>query len=264
MNVEETADKVWVIEDSSLNICLIEGREKALLIDTGWGTGRLLKVVSSLTSLPLIVVNTHGHIDHISGNFEFDHAYIKSDDLENAHIIFTKEYRTHFIERFAPKGYSKGFPSDFLPEGWIEREFDNFISLDDIKYFDLGDRIVDIINTPGHTAGSICLFDNNSGLLFSGDTISEGNVLVNLKESLSLGTFLNSIDNLIAFASKINYIVPYHGRYKLDPSILYEHKDAVEKILSGEIKGTPRNSVLGNGLFCRFNAFTLAYSETNL
>ena len=74
-------DRTWAIDDGgSDTIYLIVGDERALLLDTGWGVGDLPALVASLTSLPLLVVNTHGHPDHTYGNGQFAQVYIHPDD----------------------------------------------------------------------------------------------------------------------------------------------------------------------------------------
>ena len=55
---------------------MIVGKEKAMLIDTGHGYGNLKQVVKSITDKPLYIVNTHGHLDHTSGNAQFEEKYI--------------------------------------------------------------------------------------------------------------------------------------------------------------------------------------------
>ena len=76
------ADGAWYIKDARGGVMyLVAGQERALLIDTGWGEGYLPALVASLTSLPLSVVNTHGHRDHTSGNGQFPEVYIHTADL---------------------------------------------------------------------------------------------------------------------------------------------------------------------------------------
>ena len=61
----------WGIQTRNVTCYLLLGREKAMLIDTAYGEGDLPALIASITSLPLIVVNTHGHYDHTSGNAFF-------------------------------------------------------------------------------------------------------------------------------------------------------------------------------------------------
>jgi glyoxylase-like metal-dependent hydrolase (beta-lactamase superfamily II) len=73
--------ETWAIDDRGQDIIyLVSGDERALLIDTGWGVGDLPGLVASLTSRPLLVVNTHGHPDHTFGNGQFERVYIHPAD----------------------------------------------------------------------------------------------------------------------------------------------------------------------------------------
>ena len=66
---------------SSSLITLIIGKNKALVLDTGYGISSLKEEIKKITSLPLIVIDSHGHMDHTGGNYEFDEFYIHSADL---------------------------------------------------------------------------------------------------------------------------------------------------------------------------------------
>ena len=63
---------------------LVIGKRKAALIDTGFGLGDLKAFVRTFTDLPIIVLCTHGHLDHIGGNSQFDEVYICPEDMEMA------------------------------------------------------------------------------------------------------------------------------------------------------------------------------------
>jgi hydroxyacylglutathione hydrolase len=78
---------------------LIIGREKALLIDTGWGTVDLKSAILSITKLPLIIVNSHGHIDHIYGNYQFDQVFIRDEEMVLLKSDFTVEKRLNILRR---------------------------------------------------------------------------------------------------------------------------------------------------------------------
>ena len=71
-------DTTWVINfmNGTENMYLLEGEEKALLLDTGYGVGNLREYVERLTEKPVIVANTHYHPDHSAGNGEFEQVYL--------------------------------------------------------------------------------------------------------------------------------------------------------------------------------------------
>src|SRR5580765_436826 len=80
----KAGEGLWIISDhGSDNIYLVEGNDKAMLIDTGLGVARLSAFVKTLTTKPLIVVNTHGHPDHAGGDFEFKAVYANSADFSS-------------------------------------------------------------------------------------------------------------------------------------------------------------------------------------
>ena len=66
--LNEITDGIWFISDKTgVNCYLVDGETKSLLIDTGWGLGNLAELIHSITSLPIEVVFTHGHPDHVNG-----------------------------------------------------------------------------------------------------------------------------------------------------------------------------------------------------
>lgn len=92
---------LWIISDhGSDNIYLVEGNDKALLIDTGLGVARLSAFVKTLTAKPLIVVNTPGHPDHAGGDFEFKSVYAHPADFSS-------------IQSFSKKRRGSGAPSSW-------------------------------------------------------------------------------------------------------------------------------------------------------
>lgn len=72
------------IEEGGVRSFLVPGREKALLIDTGYGTGDLQTLCASLTHLPLTLVNTHADRDHVGCNGQFDEAFMHPGDFPRA------------------------------------------------------------------------------------------------------------------------------------------------------------------------------------
>ncbi|MFP5109041.1 MBL fold metallo-hydrolase [Neobacillus sp. C211] len=91
-----------------------------MLFDTCYGIGDLKTTIRTITDLPIIAVNSHGHIDHIGGNWQFDEAYIHSDDISLAEQHSSKRIReqiiTSFKEQFVPPNFQ-------LMNLWKEKQY---------------------------------------------------------------------------------------------------------------------------------------------
>jgi glyoxylase-like metal-dependent hydrolase (beta-lactamase superfamily II) len=138
-----------IADDETDKLFLVKGTRRALLIDTGMGGGDLRGYVGTLAGgLPLDVVITHAHPDHVAllGQFLKDHdVYMSRLDLP-------------MLERFKPM-----LGGDVRPER-IKDVGAGFV-------FDLGDRKLVVHDLPGHTPGSIVLMDEAAGILWSGDAV---------------------------------------------------------------------------------------------
>jgi len=261
--VSEVADKVWAIRDKTqVASYLILGKDKSLLIDTGWGIGNLKKLVESLTALPVKVVFTHGHPDHVSGAYQFTDLNIAPADISLLKAFFNKETRTQIIKyRFkdlTPPGFSE--------EQWINAEIGQVSPIKNGDIIDIGERKLKVIATPGHTPGSLCLLDEDERLLFSGDSVQSASapVLMHVDTALPLNTFLDSLKYLYSFNESFTKILPSHGEIPLNPTVLDDLLNGVSEILDGKIKGTVEQTRFGEGLVCKFNTATIIYDENRL
>jgi len=190
---------------------LLKGTKKDLLIDTGAGFYNLKKIVSKYQTNPLIVINTHGHFDHIGNNDSFENIYISKDDLglfelQNSAVFRNKVLkilpwflRTGKIKKVVTK--QQALPTKYIKNGDI---------------IDLGDRIIEVISTPGHTVGSLCLLDKTNRILFTGDTVCDWGILLYLDYSCSPEIFLSSLQKLKDREAEFDYICPGHRLLKLD------------------------------------------------
>lgn len=149
----------------AFNTYLVLGDEKALLIDTGMGIGSLKAIVQSLTSLPVQVLNTHGHPDHAGGNAEFGPALIYPDDKATADRMANLDFRKNDISEIL-NGEHQEMIAALQPDS-----DQGYMYLQDGDVIDLGGRRLTVYHTPGHTAGSVCVYDEASGALFGGDTV---------------------------------------------------------------------------------------------
>lgn len=143
-NVKRVMDGVYHISDpinDPATVCrtLVVGTEKALLFDTGYGIGDLRKLIASITNLPIIVVNSHGHIDHVSGNYQFSEVYIHPEDIPIQKKYMIREVKDYVVGYFKQRNLI--FPENFGKEDYVNNEDKAvLIPLEEGKVFDLGGR----------------------------------------------------------------------------------------------------------------------------
>lgn len=256
-NLDEVKDGVWFISDKTgANCYLVEGETKSLLIDTGWGLANLSEQVRLITSLPVDVVFTHGHPDHVNGAFQFSDLYIKSEDEKLMEMFYDKETREQIINRF-----KEILASDFSIDDWVNAQITKPSPVSDGYIFDLGNRQLKVIECPGHTAGSICLLDSIDGILFSGDSLLAKPVLMNLETSMGLKTYLNSIKYVNTFADDFNMILSGHDDKPVDPIIIEELICGVSDIINGKIEGKVEKTRFGDALTYKFEHTAINYNE---
>lgn len=204
-------------ESSAYLLC---GSERALLIDTLNGRENLADIVRGLTDLPVIVVNTHGHIDHIGGNHFFSEAWMHPADAG--------VYREHF-GMLANALREQGITP--VPTGTECR----LLPLEPGQIFDLGGLTLEVIAVAGHTPGSCAILDRNARLLYSGDAIN-GTIWMQLDHSTCLSEYLASLEALDAFRADFDGLYGGHVREAQPVTATYIDvmKRGVKEILSGD------------------------------
>ena len=150
---------------------LLIGSNQALLIDTGLGVGNIKEVVESLTKLPILVVTTHVHWDHIGGHHYFDNFAVH--ELEKDWISEKFPIPLAAVKQSLLAQGTK-FPKDFLFGGYQIFKGEPCRLLKDKDKIDIGNRCLEVIHTPGHSPGHICLYEPDRGYLYSGDLIYQG------------------------------------------------------------------------------------------
>jgi len=160
---------------------LITGSEKALLFDTGLGIGNIKKVVDELTDLEIIVLNSHTHYDHIGGNHQFDKIYAMATEYTRANALGSTHDK---VKTFVAEGWIwKPTPESFSVDQYRIEPFKITKEADDGEKIVLGDRVLEIIFTPGHAPDAICLIDRENRLLFTGDTFYPAPLYTHLQGS---------------------------------------------------------------------------------
>jgi glyoxylase-like metal-dependent hydrolase (beta-lactamase superfamily II) len=154
---------------------LIVGKKQALLFDTGMGISNIKKVVEGLTSLPIAVLNSHTHNDHVSDNWRFSRIY----GMDTA---FTREHAKGTVaaaqEEIVPGAICGDLPAGFDPKTYAVKPFHITNWIHDGSKIDLGGRVLEVISTPGHTPDSISLWDAQNKLLFTGDMYYPGAIFL--------------------------------------------------------------------------------------
>ena len=185
---DKLSERVTRIGGQAHELCyLIEGDERALLIDGLTGIGSLKAFVRDLTDKPVQLALTHGHLDHTGAAWEYGAAYIHPDDIA---LMYTDRFSSdevryqHVFNRNANSTVQRG---DVMPscavKTWPLLEGD---------VFDLGGVRLEAILVPGHTHGSMAFLDRAARVLYSGDACNV-NTLVCLPGSTSIEEYLESL-----------------------------------------------------------------------
>jgi glyoxylase-like metal-dependent hydrolase (beta-lactamase superfamily II) len=179
------------------NIWHLRGRERDLLVDTGLGAASLRDEIADLVDKPLVAVATHIHYDHVGSLHEFDTRLVHAS--EAARMADYREFCALATDQLPPPFLAflsdAGMPAehdaliDALPregfdiEGFRIRSTKPTLELEEGHIVDLGDRHFEVLHLPGHSVGSIGLWEEKTGTLFSGDAIYDGVLLDDLPDS---------------------------------------------------------------------------------
>lgn len=265
------ADKTWLISEYLLdNFYLLEGDDKALLIDTGAGLGPTKEEILSLTDKPLIIAATHGHGDHIGGSFLFDvPTYLHSADMSmvtpNGMLRTDNDMRKSYaLSRGKvrnPKASEKEL-LDLVPKHIGPAKF---ITMEEGKVFELGNRSVEVIHTPGHSLGSVCFLDKKVKLLFTGDTANDCLLLNSYPLTTTVKVYQNSINKLWNREKEFDGICQGHDCLEIaDKSFLYDYLEATDKIIRGDIKNELIDDGLHKGIGIYHNKIRLFYDPNHI
>ncbi|MBN1907584.1 MAG: hypothetical protein JW927_21065 [Deltaproteobacteria bacterium] len=232
---EKLFDRVYRI--SSLEgtfLFLFLGDRKALLLDTAYGFGNLKEAIRKITDLPLIIVNSHGHLDHVCGNFQFDEdIYIHASDIELCKSHNSTESRQKIVMgaqrlmNFSSGKTRNALPKDFSEDHYIHQGYGNLVQLPADHAFELGGATIAVHELPGHTKGSVGLEYREEGALFPADAINPLMFLF-LPESTDLATYKKTLAK--ANSLDINHIVFSHSPEIAPKLILEDFIECAEQV----------------------------------
>lgn len=208
---------------------LIEGREKAMLIDGLAGVGSLKVFVRELTDLPVTLVNTHGHVDHIGADFEYGEVYIDTADIALLYEHSDREMRLEFAKSGAMFGPLPVEPrlDDVTVPGPIKT-----LPLKDGGIFDLGGVKLETISVPGHTRGTVVFLDRARGVVYSGDACNR-NTLLFTEFSTSIEEYKESLLHFQSFEDAFELLWGGHGGQAEKKSIIEDALQLCDEIMAG-------------------------------
>lgn len=182
---------------------LLYSEGEGLLIDSGSGIGNIKEAVSSVFCGNISVLTTHTHFDHIGGHKYFSNRFVGSWELtKQEKFLGLEEIRQKLIRGIDPSH----FPSDFSIDDYYPFAGDYTWLIDrEILSLQIGKRNLQVLHTPGHSAGHLCVYEEKTGYLFTGDLAYNGVILVYDKPS-----FIRSINTLLALCP-VNMILPGHN-----------------------------------------------------
>ena len=214
---------------------LILGDKRALLFDTGMGIGDLKKVVGELTRLPVVVLNSHTHNDHVGDNWQFETIYGMDTDFTRQNARGSREDAQAELEAGQVCG---SLPGGFDPKSYATKPWKVTHYVHEGDRIKLGGRTLELLATPGHTPDATSLLDRASGLLFTGDTYYPARIWL-FRPETDLNAYDASIRRLSALAPQVKTVLGAHNIPVADPSVLPRLVTAFEKVRSGTITPIP-------------------------
>lgn len=229
---------------------LVLGRHQAVLVDTGMGIGDLTVAVVRLTRLPVLVVNTHADHYHCGASHHYQEVAAHAEEAPRIRQGWSP---AEVAGAMLPHKIWAPLPPGFDPDAYRVEPATVTRLLNEGDRLDLGGRTLRVIHTPGHTPGSLCLLDEHSGTLFTGDTLAPTTIAAG-GEADDPERLLDSMTRLSRLAGEVARVCPGHHRTPLGPDFLLEAGNAVARIRAG----TSRLEAAGEDLVRhRFRRFSL-------
>lgn len=222
-DVTQVGDSIFSIREDhhweKVRAYLFVGPSQPILVDTGTGIRNIrTDVIQELTDTEIIVVTTHCHWDHIGGHSQFGLIYIHEDEvewLEKGIPVSLEDIRRTLMNGRVDLQLCP----DFDVNTYIPPKIPAPCPLKHGDRLSNGQHELQVIHTPGHSPGSICLFEPNRLILVTGDTLYRGTIYANYP-STNPALLYQSLSGLVDLCP--SYILPGHNDDHLDSAILYE------------------------------------------
>ncbi|MFK3937605.1 MBL fold metallo-hydrolase [Alkalihalobacillus sp. NPDC078783] len=229
---------------------LLIGDQRAILLDTGLGIDDLSRVTSQLTKLPIDVLTTHVHADHIGSHGQYERIFVHEAD---------RDWLVNGIQGLTIDQIRKDMSRDITippPHSFDANTYQPFQGeptglLRDGQVFDGGGRALTVLHTPGHSPGHLSFFEEKSGYLFTGDLLYDTTPVYAHYPSTSPSDLADSLEKVAALEG-VSRIYGAHNTLGLSPEILMEVKDAVSYLREHNLLR------FGTGIH-QFNGFSVQF-----
>ena len=234
---EKISDRITriygVFGDTGEQMYLVEGAERAALIDTGSGVGDLKGHIMSLSKLPVVVLLSHGHVDHGMGTPQFQEIYMSHLDKEIYRAHNSLEMRKSALSSSAK--FTALEEEDFL----LEDDPDRFSDLRNGARFDLGGVTVEAVSCAGHTPGSMMFLIPEERTLFTGDACNYFTMLQD-KSCLGLSTYEQNLKRAHEYTrGQYDTILMSHGRVSAPDTLIEDVLEVCRDIQTGADDAIP-------------------------
>jgi len=211
------AANTWLIQGDGCNSYLVVGDRRGVVIDTGFATENIQRYAQSLTDRPVkMAANTHGHFDHTGGNGWFASAYMSAKALEIAKTPY-------------PSKAAFNYPTDYL-----------VTIVGDGDRINLGGRTLEVIEVPAHAPSSIAFLDRKGRILFTGDEVGDGVMLVWMQDEPqpTVEQHARNMEKLLQYRQEFAFICAGHNQVMGDPALIEAYLENDRRIMSG-MEGEP-------------------------
>lgn len=227
-----------ITDITDVHCFLVEGNDKAVLIDTGTGTGDIYSYVHHMTDKPIEVILTHGHCDHAGGAAKFDRVYLSEEDWDLVKHHASESMRMAYVKDNLNTAGKTDELIQFSKADIVPSRNKPYIPLNDGQIFDLGGVVLKAISVPGHTHGMTCILNITDRSILFGDAC---NTMVFLwgEESTTVAEYENSLQKLQKHKNEYDIVYLSHGD-EIAPKGLLENVISVcDDLLNGKTDSQP-------------------------
>ncbi len=242
--------RIWDVARTAMY--LVEGKDKAVLIDTGVGVGNLKELVDSLTDKPVTVLLTHGHVDHALGAIGFDDVRMSPLDGEiyQMHSVF--EVRKDYVVSSAMYGGNPALVVSISDSDYLQpRAAEDFAPLAPGDRFDLGGVSVEVLRGQGHTPGALTMLIPEWRILLLGDACNHFTFLFDQWAS-PVPAYKEMLLQLKAETEgRYDRVILSHGNGEAPVEMIDSVIEVCDEILAGKADNLPFENPLGSGLIAK-------------